>query len=227
MESSRLFLGLLAVDLLLGFVMGWSTARTPAPAEDAAVPSLVDLAGGLDTSLLDERAELDVDQLRERVAELERDVALYTRLERTYEVELHGEPPAWPEELEEKYSAAGFQAIVEQAARDCDLGMDLVGFDCGEPPCYAHFVGARQEADLGTCPAWVDAFGGSTSSASNKIDCDDGTSVRTHLVAPDMDFLWDPGDEERGFDANSWKRFSTRTRDAQLALACPQDGGAP
>ena len=227
LDRTWLFLLLLAVDLAFGFAVGHVTATRAEPSSSSEeTPRAVASAGSTPTlprKPVTAGVLEDVDAIRRQVVELEEQLQLYTSLEETYERELYGARVPWPEELDGKYRDEQFKDHVNHILEECETGMAIVGFDCSEPPCYVHMVGPEESASIGGCPQWRDLYGGTVSSATLTIDCADGSEMRVRMVAPDMSFLWDESDEERGFDSDRWKRFSKRTKDAHVSIICPQD----
>jgi len=221
MDRMWLFAVLLLCAAGFGLAVGWSTAP-----DEALRPAVVPPPGQRTVAghrPVPKGTDRDTDAMRAHAEQLQSDVDQYISLTRTYELELYGEPLEWTDDIQARYLPPSFEHNVRAILRQCDVGMELAGFDCSEPPCYALLIGEEGGTSIAECPRWLELYGGTVSSSSLGIECGDGSTMRGLMVAPHIPGLWDDQDEERGFDANSWKRFSKRTTDARLRIACPPD----
>ena len=69
----------------------------------------------------------------------------------------------FPDNLPEQFTSAGFEQIVRDVVRDCDLGVDLADIDCSEYPCLAWVRSknlARSHVSPSGCGRWNQAFRG-------------------------------------------------------------------
>lgn len=71
------------------------------------------------------------------------------------------EPGAFPEGLAEQFTPSGFERIIRELVRECDLGVDLAEVDCSEYPCLA-WVRSKDlsltHAFPSRCETWNRAF---------------------------------------------------------------------
>lgn len=119
----------------------------------------------------------EVDALRTRVAELEDRVRQHEKLIAAYEEDLGGGPVPWPDEVEERFSPAGFTARAEAAFAECGIPGDLVAVDCAEAPCLMvvrlHEFDAMGEL-LTDCPAWSRHYLPITTGTQFEVTCPGG-----------------------------------------------------
>ena len=221
MDRMWLFATLALCVCGFGFAMGWITAPDEVPsAAHVPPPGQRTVAGHRPTPKGTDR---DVAAMRAHIEQLQGDTDAYLASRRAYEVELYGKPLQWPDDIESRFEPQNFESNVRDLLRDCDIGMELTGFDCSEPPCYALMIGEDDSRSIADCPRWLEIYGGTVSASSLAVACPDGSTMRGSMVAPDMPSLWDGEDEAQGFESNSWKRFSKRTTDARLRIVCPPD----
>jgi len=74
-----------------------------------------------------------------------------------------GDRWAFPPDLPEPFTPGGFERIVREVVRECDLGVELSEIDCSEYPCLAWVRSKDLEQTHVTpsaCPAWRRAFSG-------------------------------------------------------------------
>ena len=212
----------LAVALLVGFAagrhVGSSGEGTDHRAQGEAVAGRPAPAAPPGPVLTPRSSEAD--QLRERVAQLEDQVALHRRLEEAYEQELYGEPIPWTSDLPDDFQPELFKMKVAEAMTDCQA--DLVGFECDEPPCLAllrgHDPGYNGSLNA-RCPGWVTHFGETSSGYHTSIDCGDGRTERVHMVSPfPYGTLFAEDDDEAR--SNHRKRRQQRYAQIELGWEC-------
>ena len=128
----------------------------------------------------------------ERVRELEAEVAeLQSRLD-SAGVRPPAEPVAWPEGRPEKFTEPGFRAAMQRVLDSCDAPVELVDFDCAEPPCIAMLRTSGEEwhdAVVNDCSAWSDTYGSTVSMEDGEVDCGGGESEAVALLSP-YDHEW-------------------------------------
>lgn len=163
--------------------------------------------------------------LEERAADLQREIDGLERLARAYEEELYGTPIPWPDEVPDPLSPEGFRAQVRAAVEACGEGVDLVAFDCSEPPCFALLRPRDEgwrEALIHGCPQWHETYGKTTSGASFAVECADGSEEQVEMVGV-------PLKEVLGTDAqvepdHSMKRLRARMTEQELRWSCAGEG---
>lgn len=158
----------LAALFALGLILGQRIGRRPAAPASAAPELPVAPWASADTSAL-EAAERRGQRLQRQVETLELAVhaARDTVPPEPAPVAVETTPPVeFPEDLPEQFTPVGFERIVRDLVRDCELGVDVAEIDCSEYPCLA-WVRSRDleqpPAFPSRCDAWKGAFGeGST-----------------------------------------------------------------
>jgi hypothetical protein len=68
---------------------------------------------------------------------------------------------AFPEDLPEQFTPAGFEQIVRDVVRECALGVDLAEIDCSEYPCLAWVRSkelTRTYVTPSECGRWKESF---------------------------------------------------------------------
>jgi hypothetical protein len=210
------------------FVVSFFFARTSEPVslEDATGRSMERAATGGRGTGADAPVEgADVGALEDRAADLQREIDGLEQLARAYEEELYGAPCPWPDDLPAAVTPDGFRAQVRAAVDACGGEVDLVGFDCSEPPCLALL--RPQEATwrdtlIHDCPQWHETYGKTTSGASFTVECEDGSEERVEMVGvPASDVL---GDDAVGEPGNLMKRLKARASDQELRWSCDGEG---
>jgi hypothetical protein len=156
-----------------------------------------------------------------RSAELQGEIDTIDELRRTFEEQLFGPALAWPRQVPHELSEAGFRDQVEIALGGCDPDVDLIGFDCSEPPCLA-LLRIRSEdwrAQLVTgCAPWSRSFGTQTSGISFSVACADGSEERAEMIGAALQkVLGEAADEQA--EAMS-RRLQARMLGPQLAWVC-------
>jgi len=227
------------VILVGGFAAAFFFGRTTEPAEYEPQPLSTTGTPGTPRAALDYDAPLEEatpapaqraaapGEVREaRVAELQREIAAYEQLAAAYEEELYGLPYAWPEEVPEHLSPAGFEVNLREAVADCGAGVEVTGFDCSEPPCFA-LLRIREEgwrqALVHDCPAWGEHYGTTTSGASFKVECAGGGEERVEMLGmPLKEVVGEEGVGERG---NMMKRLKARMKEQELRWTCLGEEG--
>src|SRR5690606_3710605 len=155
----------LAVLFVVGFFLGQRAAGRPVMPAPTAPELPVEQPASANLSAL-EAAERRGRQLQGQVETLE--LALHaargTQLPEPEPVAAETDAPwAFPETLPEQFTPAGFERIVRDVVRECDLGVELSEIDCSEYPCLAWVRSKDLEQTHVTpsaCPAWRRAFSG-------------------------------------------------------------------
>ncbi len=159
--------------------------------------------------------------LLSRSAELQGEIDTIDELARAYEEQLFGPPLAWPGQVPRELSEAGFRDQVELALGECDPDVDLIGFDCDEPPCLAvlRIRGEDWRAELiDRCAPWAEPFGTQTSGISFAVTCADGSEEQAEMLGvPLHKVLGEADDEQEGAMA---RRLEARKLEPQLRWAC-------
>ncbi len=232
MESGNLLFGM--VCLLVAVVSGFMVGRWTAPDVDETVEEgAADLDGGGSTGRgmtssarpgadgdRSEPSRLTRGELQQHVAFLEGELSLQQLRKQTLEYELYGEPIPWPEQVPEDFQPEAFQANVRGAVEECAPDVEVVGFDCSEPPCLVHLRGGDEgwwNRLINECPGWVDRYGSTVSSSSGSLDCPGGTTERYRIVGPYREQPWSEGPDA---EANQGKRFGQRVEQAKFEWEC-------
>ncbi len=210
------------------FVAAFVFGRTAEPVslEDATGRGMERAASGGRVAPSGAPAEVPDDgALEERAADLQSEIDSLERLARAYEEELYGTPIPWPDEVPEPLSPDGFPAQVRTAVEACGGGVDLVAFDCSEPPCFALLRPRDEgwrEALIHDCPQWHEIYGKTTSGASFAVECADGSEERVEMVGiPLKEVLGTDAQVEPG---NSMKRLRARLTEQELRWSCAGEG---
>lgn len=161
--------------------------------------------------------------------------SLTTLLERQVdelETEIFGEPYPWPGDTPDTLQPVAFEQNLRDAFDQCSIPVDIVGFRCEEPPCYALL--RRDEKDysasdpwmeaLMSCTPWLDAYGDDLSFATHTILCPGEQEEGFTMLAPSPDWLAEDGSEPSAALA---QRFDIRLRAAKAAWPCATDGAPP
>lgn len=231
-----------SVGAILGFVAGWVAAPSSSdPVEGPVVSSPSSVADSSEASgeasrtpasKLTGRGRQDDPRWNESDAEFYERRAEERRASR--ESMFRSEPdeeggegvsPAWNPYMPEVLRPGGFEEQVKRAVDECQPDMELVGFDCGEPPCLAIFrdrgggEGALTSED---CPAWREPYGDWKTSSSDVVDCPDGVSERVLLLgsARTHDWVDEPDGAGRG---NGMMRLKSRSRAVMEEWVCATD----
>jgi hypothetical protein len=150
------------------------------------------------------------------------------------EHELYGEPMAWPDDTPYLADPKNYAREFARALDACQVPVDVVGYDCTEPPCYA--VLRRDElafsssdelwSTISDCEYWQDRYYPGVGMATDSVDCGDGREEGILLLSvqprEDPNWLTDP-DADRAVLANSAKRFDLRKKAAEEAWRCEDE----
>ncbi len=134
-----------------------------------------------------------------------------------------GVAPSWNPYVPEALAPGGFEEQVRQAMEECEPDLDLLGFDCNEPPCLAIFrsnsSGASDVLTSEECLAWRESFGAAVTQSSDVIDCPDGASEQVLLIGSAQAWHWIdepvPGDSNNGM-----KRLMARAAAVKEGWVC-------
>lgn len=214
MESGNLLVGM--VCLAVALVLGYTAGRWTAP-EDAAVEAASARQGDASEH---GQTRLDREQLEQHVAFLEGELALQRLRKQTLEYELYGEPIPWPEDVLPEYEPGWFRENFRKAVEQCAPDVEIVGFDCSEPPCLVHLRGGQEgwrDRLINECPGWVDHYGSAVSSASGTVDCGGGVEERYQIVGPHREQPWGDGPDAK---ENQGKRWDQRIEQARFDWEC-------
>jgi len=207
----------LVVAVVLGYLIGTWTAPDDAPVEPAdageqtASPRRGDPIGS---------SGMDRAQLEAHLAFLEGEVAMQRLRAQTLEHELFGEPVPWPDEVPREHEPSEFRANVRQAVEECAPDVEIVGFDCGEPPCLVHLRGGDEgwwDRLINRCPRWVDPYGDAVSRASGTADCGGGSEERYEIVGPTL--------EQPDAGQDGARRWEQRVERARFEWECAAGAG--
>jgi len=174
-----------------------STARSaPRPAPPPSPPGACN------------RAELD--WLRERVAELERQAGLQEAMLEGYRFEKYGKPTPFPDNPPPQYRDE-FEVTIRKAVTELEGdGIELTGVDCKEWPCIALIRNEDQsghQSGLTGTATWRKSFGGSVRSGySGFAECGDGRKERIELVSPP----WDGKTDLHNLSEDHWNKDMDR-----------------
>jgi len=224
MDSRMLLFGIvsLAVVLTLGYVLGRWTAPDRGDGERSAGEEAADRARPASGAAA---VATGGEDLAQEIARLEGDLALQKLRKETLEHELYGEPLAWPEEIPERYEPDWFQENFRQAVAACAPDVEIVGFDCSEPPCLVQLRGGDDgwwDRLINECPGWADLYGTRVGSASGSIECAGGGEERYRILGPGVAGWLDDDPEAK---ENRRKRWAQRTEEIRYHWVCAE--GAP
>jgi hypothetical protein len=214
-EGAALFL----VGLVLGSGGGWRIRGDRPGGAVTAVPTTPARAGD---GRRDPRTEApapdcdagEVPALRARLAFAE---MLYKSLWEEH----FGHPVAWPADTPARYTAAGYQDVVDRALATCETGIAPRGMECTEPPCVGAFVFEGEQQflpEIVSCPAWSEAFGDTVTTYEGSVDCGDGHSESVLLLSPYWEAVAEPDDPTEA--ANFEKRIGERQKALLDAWEC-------
>ncbi len=230
MESGNLIFGM--VGLVVALVLGYLAGRWTAP-EDAAVEAAIagdateaaeagSAAASARRGDMGERGQtrMDRQQLEQHIAHLEGELALQRLRKQILEHELYGEPIPWPDDVPPEHEPGWFRENFRQAVEQCAPDVEIVGFDCSEPPCLVHLRGGEDgwwNRLINECPGWVDHYGSTVSAASGSVDCSGGAEERYQIVGPHSEKPWGDG---RDAEENQGKRWDQRVERARFDWEC-------
>jgi len=199
------------VCLAVVLVLGYTAGRWTAP-EDTAVETASAGEHG--------QARTDREQLEQHVAFLEEELALQRLRKQTLEYELYGEPIPWPEDVPPEYEPGRFRENFRQAVEQCAPDVEIVGFDCSEPPCLVHLRGGQEgwrDRLIDECPGWADHYGSAVFSASGSVECSGGIEERYQIVGPQREQPWGDGPDAA---ENQDRRRDQRVEQARFDWEC-------
>ena len=231
-----------SVGAILGFVAGWIAAPSAGGGDvsgmgDEAVPAVTvgesEVREGVRRGLARERGESrDDPRWNESDSEFYRRRAEERQAGRESMFRSDGEgdgdegiAPEWNPYVPEVLRPGGFEDQVRRAVEECEPDMDLVGFDCSEPPCLAIFRDLGGDSGTLTsedCAAWHDSFGSWKTSSSDMIDCPDGVSERVLLIGSSRTHDW-IDEPEGGGRGNGMKRLKARSAPVMDGWECATD----
>jgi hypothetical protein len=194
---------------LLGFFIGILVppaereAASPSPAEAQSTPEATEpqekpprqTTSYQRPAKLTASEQAELVRLKKRVGELEAKAAFQEAVVEGYRQDKYGTPIPWPDRIPGQYKQEEFQSIINQAIIEAEAPVDLVGFDCKEPPCIALLRrhDGRSSSGLAQTKIWKDNYGGSVRSGySGFVDCGDGRKERIILESPYWDWKTDP-----------------------------------
>ena len=217
----RRVLAAFALGLVVGFAVARITAHTPVAAQSDE-PQKIDRSNEPDGSKLPAAREED--------PELARAHARITQLEQ----ELYGKPTAWPDNTPSLADPENYARELERVLQECNVQMDVRGYDCTEPPCYAilrrNELGFSESDDwwstLKDCDDWNATYSPSVGITTAVIDCPDGRQEGFTMltVQPKEDPSWLMGAKpDRSVTENAEKRRKARKQIAMESWRC-KDG---
>lgn len=164
-----------------------------------------------------------------RIAELEAESRLLHALLENQETETNGTPIPWTNDLTRDYLPAAFERNLREAVATCAPDVEIVGFECSEPPCLAMLRPSGPaygdeptwyDRLVNNCPAWVDHYTSSVSGANGSVECPGGTEEPYHLLG----WSYTLADPDRVFtreeQENRGKRFQARLREIKDDWPC-------
>ena len=217
----RRVLAAFALGLLVGLAIAQITAHAPVAAE-SDVPQTFDRTNEPDGS--------------KRPAARERDPELATAHARIaqLEQELYGKPAAWPENTPDLADPENYARELERVLQECNVQVDVQGYDCTEPPCYAilrRTEPAFSDSDdwwstLKDCDDWNATYSRSVGLTTDVVHCPDGSQEGFTMltVSPRDEPNWLMGKEpDRSVIENADKRRRARKKAAMESWRC-KDG---
>lgn len=163
------------------------------------------------------------DGLARRNAELEAENRLLQGLLEAQDIEVHGTPVPWPDDLPEDLRPAGFERNVREAVASCAPEVEIVGFECSEPPCFVLLQSPKMDwydALVNSCPGWVDRYTSGVAWANGQVTCPDGSKQPYYVLG--WSYTLVEGAEEMTDEdkENRTKRFTTRLDEIRANWKC-------
>lgn len=160
-----------------------------------------------------------------RVRELEEENARLRGQIADMEAEWRGTPLPWPEGLPEPLTPSGFERTVRRAVAECAPELEIVRFECSEPPCLT--VLRVDDAPpnwwnelVNQCPTWVDAYTSGVASGSGSAVCEDGREEHYQLLGWSLSLADGQDPVPREVTENRSKRFMTRVKAVEESWRC-------
>ena len=114
---------------------------------------------------------------------------------------------------------------MDRALGECDPDVDLVGFDCSEPPCLA-LLRIRSEDWRGKlitdCAPWSESFGTQTSGVSFPVTCTNGSVERAEMIGAPLHKVLGESTQPQA-EAMS-RRLQARRLKQQMHWVCAGEG---
>jgi len=197
-------IAIFAAGIGVGFV-----ARRPETAVPVPVQSPRRVAGVGALSVADDDCARDLSAARAQLR-------LCEKLSRDLDVEVHGVPMQWDARVPPELQPDVVKDRVERAIEECHVPLELVDWDCTEPPCLAHTRTSDLEwyTKLVECPAWSEAYDNGMTMSSGSIDCPGG--AESMILFSPYAGEWMDADERE----NWGKRFQVRIDRAKETWPC-------
>ena len=97
-------------------------------------------------------------ELANKIARLEAELGLIRALAKGFQAEAQGTAQDWPAEVPDGQRPENFQAWLAESLDACEVPAELLGYDCGEPPCIARLRVQRSDwlwKLIRDCPSWT------------------------------------------------------------------------
>lgn len=193
-------IAIFAVGIGIGLAIGRDDVRSTPASASTPVPRAT-------KSVASDRCERDLADARAELRRLE-------KLADDRDAEANGVPIEWDDAVPAELQPDVVKEHIERAIKECDVPVDLIDWDCSEPPCLARM---RSRGDwymrLVGCPAWTELYDNWTSMANDTIDCPDGAE-EMGMISPYIEWL----DENQQENWN--KRFQARIQRAKETWPC-------
>lgn len=131
----------------------------------------------------DHPIESDLESTKKRVEKLDQELSKQNIQLNQLAIKTYGQIVPWSENTPQKHRPEEFQNIVSRTIDECELPLELIGFDCHEPPCLAVMRILSPELNiLNTCPVWNNTYGDKINQRHATMDCGDGRTERAAIV---------------------------------------------
>jgi len=215
MGSSNVLYGMIILCIVLG--AGFTIGRLAAPERDNVEGPP---AGTGEEGIPNGETEASASFMQQRVTSLEDQLAKHQQHTKALAQALYGDPVPWPEDLPVEHQPTGFEDNVRSALEACITDVEIVAFECDEPPCLAVFRGGKEgwwETLVRSCPQWVDVYGDTSRINDGIVDCPGGKTERYTILAPTTPNMIGEGPEaEKSWDL----RWEQRTGEINAAWDC-------
>lgn len=160
----------------------------------------------------------------EKIRALEAQNALLQRMLEDLETELRGTPIPWTDDIPEALRPEAFERNVRAAIEACAPELEIVGFECSEPPCLAMLRSPPEYAWwdplVNDCPAWRDHYTNAVASASGTATCPDGSTEPYQLLGWSRKLVEPEGGLDPAEKENANKRFTARIDEIAHSWPC-------
>jgi hypothetical protein len=154
------------------------------------------------------------DRCERDLADARAELGRRDKLAEDRETAANGVPLEWDDAVPAELQPKVVKEHIERAIKECNVPVDLIDWDCSEPPCLARM---RSHGDwyskLVGCPAWAELYDNWTTMANDTIPCHDGAE-EMGMISPYIEWLDD--DQKENWN----KRFQFRIQRAKDTWPC-------